>query len=101
MHAIAESDLKYCIRGSANIWGGYIIDLFLEMDEWLARHCRAGYAITKYDEVKFADRFEAVAFARKWFETGRWRLHFMDTGCSISACSVRRNRCPREDALYQ
>ena len=94
MTADVATDLKYCIRGNANIWGGYIIDLFIDMEEWLAANCRGAYTIVKFDEAKFSNRFDAIAFARKWFEAGRWQLHFMDTGCTIAACAPRLEHCP-------
>jgi hypothetical protein len=69
--------VNYCIRGSANISGGYFVDLFVEMEDWLGRHCPAPFIIKRYDEVMFARRQDAETFARQWFETGRWKLQEM------------------------
>ncbi|KIL99712.1 hypothetical protein CCC_03884 [Paramagnetospirillum magnetotacticum MS-1] len=77
-----------------DISGGYIFDLFMEMEDWLKRHCKAPFAISRYDEVKFTHRQDAEVFARKWFETGRWQLQEIKPSCPAGRCHAEGVPCP-------
>lgn len=78
--------MKYCIRGTANVWGGHQVELLIEMVDWLKANCRTPYVVPKFDEAKFISRQDAERFARKWFEPGNWRLYEMGSHCR-AACS--------------
>lgn len=91
-------DFSYCVRGVANVHGGFTAELHMEMEEWLTQKAEGHYVVISVNEMKFEKKMDAERFAARFFVNCKWKLRKMLEVCEASRCPVRPCQVPHESS---